>query len=314
MSKRGSWVGAVLHPAFEVFIAIVVLVVMLQFIHGLGEKTQFEKRFLATDLALLMDAIPAMPQPGNLYTIYVPQRHVKFNTSYSFNFTKNAVAVGIEKDTSPFVFHFTPEPGMPVREQDFAYQGAMIVPVIHKLGKEIIVDDANKATVRYLPEILSCDGPRFAGTFDVKPVHAAGPELPAEQALAQVVQGQVGGGVEGSLMVKIGSTPADAVFIKAYVHGENAAPLLAQSQRVGCEIANAVLALWEKQGIEVKGIAVIPINPTHTATKDDDVLEKGKVGVLLELGTLQRKGLFDDLAQQRAAGLAIVDGVQHARS
>lgn len=313
-AKRGSWVGFVMHPTFETLMAITVMVVMLWFIHGLGEKTAFEKRFLATDLALLIDTIPAMPQPGNLWLLYVPQKNVKFDVKYGFTFSQGKVEVVTKKDDgSPGAFSFTPDPGMPVEDATFAYTNAMIVPLFLKQGKRVSIKNLNQRPYSYSREFLTCDGPAFRGALTVSPVHVSGAEAAAEQSIAEKTQGLLGqqSGGAAVLAIKLASAPTDAALIKAYVNAENTPALLAQSQRLGCEIADAVLLQLDKQGIAVAGVAVVPINPDQTASDEDRVLANGKVGVLLEIEAKQQ-GLREDITQQRGLAFAIKDGVDHA--
>jgi hypothetical protein len=314
-SKKGSWVGFALHPAFEVLVAMSVMLALLYFIHSLDEKTSFEKRFLATDLALLIDSIPAMPQQGSLYLIYNPQRSNKFGTNYSYNFSDGYVAVMTkENDRQPGIYFFTQDPSMPVEKKVFMKTNAMIVPGFIKQGNQVLIEDRNKRTITYSPEMLSCNGQASSVKIIASPSHENNPDYAMEKDMAAVVNGQsaYASGIETPLIIRAGNTTPDQIFVKAYVNGENDPVLLSQSQRIGCEIANSVMLYWKNKGVDVLGAAVIPINPDQNAADDDNALAKGKIGVLVELGTIQQKGLFD-ASNVVELGLAIATGVQNAK-
>ncbi|MEM4239670.1 MAG: hypothetical protein QXM31_00925 [Candidatus Woesearchaeota archaeon] len=311
MSKKGAWTGFVLHPAFETFVAVCVLISLMWFIHGLDEQTSFEKRFLATDLALLIDTIPAMPQPGSAHIIYTPPLIPKFRTNYTFRFNKTSVSVlSGPQDRSPGMFYITPDPSVSIQEAELSFRDVLVVPDFYKEGSTIYVYDRNKKPDTYVRNVLACGTAGIAGKPVAQPAHASGPEMQAEQNIASVLKGQIFEGSEVLVVLRIGSTAPDATYIKAYVNGENPPELLRQSQRIACEVSNSLLRHWEGQNIGVIGAAVIPINPEHTASRDDDALSKGKVGILLEFGTLQ---LLDSVDKQEAVALRIAQGVKNAR-
>jgi hypothetical protein len=315
-SKKGAWVGFVLHPVFETLIAIIVLVALMYQINGLDEKASFEKRFISTDLALLLDTIPAMPQHGNLIVFYNPQRNDKFGIKYGFKFEKNAVSVATKaNDLQPGVYYTIPDPAISLQEAEFPYSGNVIYPVITKEGKKIIVDDINKKSWSYSKNVLACGGTRVSGSIIASPAHQTGPEKQAEENIASYLKGATSGsGNEIPVALRIGSSPPDRIMIKAYINGEKDRPQQDESQRLACEMVNALLLYWGQKGVEVAGAAVVPVNPEHTAAKDDDMLVKGKTGVLLDFGTMQVSGLVDFLDAQIGVASELARGVANAQS
>jgi len=321
-SKKASWVGAVLHPAFEVFMAIAVGLALLYFIHSLGDKTDFEKRFIATDLALLLDAIPAMPQPGALYLFYHPQRSDKWDVKYGFNFGKNKVEVTAKKDDSnPGFFFFTPDPRLRIDQAVFPFADSVIAPLFIKQGTRIAIEDINKRKFKYNPNALVCTGARFNQRLDVWPGHEpAEPGGMDEEYIASALQGT--GVVEPAsliidpakpkLVLYLEDVPADDMAIKAFVHGSSDPAVLAASQRVACEIVNSLLDVFYEKDIPVIGAAVVPFDPVHTAGESDDYLTAAKGGVVLRFGSLKRPEFTSPDFQQQAA-LAIKGGIENAK-
>lgn len=303
-SKKGSFVGFILHPVFETVVGILVLIVLMTYISGLASKTGFEKRFLATDIALLMDTIPAMPQQGNLFLLYHPQRAPEFGVSYGFSFFSSRIEVNTGKtDLKPETAYFTPDPTISLKETVIPASDVMAFPEFFKQGNALLIDDVNSSRVQYIPEVLTCSGPKTTKRFSLS---GTTPEAQAVATSAQTILGQ---GTEGTLVVRIRN--ATTTMVKAYVLGYNDLQLLSQSQRIGCEIVNALTTTLEKQGIDVVGAAVIPINPLQTSTTEDDILMQGNIGVLIEIDL---PVIPTDLEQQRKLGFALAQGVSNAQS
>ncbi len=302
-SKKASWVGLVLHPLFETAIALgIVLLYLLWFIHGIGETATYEKRFLSTDIPLLMDSILAMPQKGNLYALYNPQRSTDFSTNYSFSFLKNQVIIMAgPADKKQVTGYYTSKPGIYVQEKQFIAKDAMIVPLFILQGNDLLIDNANKRELTYNRNIMPCSGPRFPGTLSIQ----------GENAAAQLLLGQrwavkSGGSGAFSMQIKQGQE----TVVKAYFNAEQPADQLAQSRRIACEVANAAVRGLDKIGIDVAGSAFIPINPKHTGSTDDDFLQG--LGVLLEIDTPEK--LDNVQTQVTPLALAVGEGVQNAKS
>ncbi len=303
LSKKANWVGFILHPTFETAIALaVVLLYLLWYINGIGQATGFEKKFLATDIPLAIDSILAMPQDGNLYAMYLPQRSSKFQTNYSYIFTKNSVKVTLgDKDARAVTGYYTSDPSISIQEKTFVYKDRMIFPVFIKQGNNILIDNQNAREIDYNRNIIACNGPNTA------PKLAVSGEGEAAQ-IAQRVKGfdwAVDSGGQGSFGIIL--SQGEKTIIKAYVDANQQPDSLAKSERIACEAANSVALALDKAGIDVSGVAVIPINPKQTSRKEDDSL--AGFGVLLELQTPEN--LAD---KQQSIALAIGDGVKNAQS
>ncbi len=299
-SRKASWVGFVLHPTFETAIALaVVLLYLLWFIHGIGERTTFEKNFLATDMPLLIDSILAMPQPGNLYALYNPQRSTEYGTNYSFKFTKNTITVSAGKnDLKPVSGYYTSDPLISVEEKNLEHTDFMIVPLFVKQGNNLMIDNANKRSFAYNRNLMECSGPGFTGKLRIL----------GSSPIEQLVLGQpwaTKSAGDGVLGIKIVSS--QETMIKAYINAEQSTENFAKTKRIACEIANSVLNALEELDVEVKGSAVVPINPVHTGTKDDDLV--GPLGVLLEIESSEK---FESIDSQQKIALAVGAGVRNA--
>ncbi|MEM4253842.1 MAG: hypothetical protein QXR48_00430 [Candidatus Woesearchaeota archaeon] len=309
-SKKGAWIGFVLHPLFETMVAVMILITMLSYIHGVGEKTTFEKRFLATDLALIQDAIPAMPQPGNLFLIYIPQVGENFSINYLYNFSRNSVsALAKIDDPSPGLFYFTPDPGISTEESFLSFSDKKVIPVFVKQGKNLLVRNLNERNYDYYREYLTCSDEKLAGGVSVVSAHASNAE--AEQVIARMASGMLGPKQGNNLLaIKLSNSSPGELIIKAFVNGDNVPEILGQSQRLGCEVVNALITEFGRMGFEVTGAAVIPVNPDQTSA-DDSVISKGTAGVLLEISASDQS-LFVDPSHQMMIATAIMRGVSNA--
>jgi hypothetical protein len=306
-SKRAATEEFVLGQVFIVFIAVTVMIALLWHVHNVGEKPVFEKRYVKADLPLFLDSIAAVPQTeSNLFAVYFPKHSPDSLTNFGIKIQANGVVeVSTEKDDrQPGIGYFTPDPSLAMEDRVFPYTGEPVNLIFLKQGSRLYVDNVFDNR-QYIREMRSCTGPRFSGSLKA----AALPGSPAVQALAQAVQGATAARQGASGIISVTTGNSEDVLIKAYVNGENPFALLMQSQRVGCVLANSVLEYWEKQGVDVKGVAVVPINPLHTASIADDSLAKGAVGVLLEIGTSRRPELFAD---QPGLVRALVEGVRDA--
>jgi len=88
MEKESIW------WLIDIIILLMVLSFIFSYIGEVGEQTSFQKRFLANDLALMVDTLYA--SPGNIYINY-PQNTLWFGVS----FTTNQVEVFEKEKDSP---------------------------------------------------------------------------------------------------------------------------------------------------------------------------------------------------------------------
>ncbi len=309
MNKRASFVGFVLSPMFATIIALaVVLVYLLWFVGGVGESTTFEKRFLSTDLALLLDTLPAMPQPGNLLVFYNPQRSTKFKTDYTFRFSKNTVEVTAgDGDTRPGIAYYTSDPAMRVDETTLAHTTGMIVPAFVKQGRTIAITDLNKRDYDYHRALLACTDDDYRRPLTAVASHSSGAAAPIEQFIAQAFSGMQAGAAQSTISIRIADTPSEKTVIKAFVSSTDTPA----TRRLACELANQIIKTLAKNDLEIAGAAVVPVNPAHTAT-DADTLLAQPGNVLLEIHVAPEQLAAQD--RQRAIAAALHDGVKHAQT
>jgi hypothetical protein len=309
MNKRGGFVGFVLSPMFVTLIALgIVLVYMLWFVGGVGKSTTFEKNFLATDLALLIDTIPAMPQPGNLLVFYNPQRSEKFKTTYGFRFLKNkAEVITADGDTRPGIAYYTSDPAMDAEERTFTHSDIMIVPVFVKHESGIAISDLNKRDYDYHRALLTCGTEDYRRPLAAVASHASGAAAPIEQFIAQAFSGMQAGTPQSTIAVRIADAPAAKPVVKALV----ASTETPATRRLACELANQLVKTLAKNDIEASGAAVVSVNPAHTATDADTFLAQPG-NVLIELHITPEQLSTQD--RQRAVATALHEGVKHAQT
>ena len=103
-SRKGSTEDLVLPPLFVIGIALgIVLLVLLHAIYSIGSSDEFEKRFVATDLALLIDSLYAV-RPDVTLTIQYPPVH------YQGIISANTVTVFSKNKDDGKAFFFTEDP------------------------------------------------------------------------------------------------------------------------------------------------------------------------------------------------------------
>ena len=316
-SKKNGIFDLAIMPTFATILAVVVVMsALLWYAHNIENQTAFQKRFLATDLALLMDTVYAMPQPGNLFVIYTPQHSPEFNTNFSYkfgsegaNYGSNKVEVS-EKDNDPKkgTAFFTPRKGFVAEEADLKFKKTFIVPMIIKQNMRIAINDINKRDFYYDRNTLTCPSTKFTKKFEVNAsVGGIDENLAKMLAASNVVEMQqvAPGPSVSTLRLVAGNEPV----VKAYINGNARPQTIIERQRVACEIINSVLQYFDSKNILIEETAVVPINPAHTAAKDDDNLAMNDV--LLRLGPMAS---FADLDFQRGLANAMKEGITNAKS
>lgn len=304
---------------FATILAVFALAMMLMYIRNLGSRPSYEMDFMSRDLALFLDAVPAVPQQNaNFYAIYIQPNG--FLNNYSFHFYQNKVEVSKKEAKTAF---FTPMPGLAVSEKDMPYDTERIVVRIFKHGSKVLFDDGRKPSITYNPNLLSCAGAPYTKKFNVIAVHDP------TQGQAGAVENNIRSALEGMGLVNppgistdpsvprltllLDDAPKDNIVVKAYVNGNSKPDELEQETRAACELVNSVLKVLSSKNIEVSGAAVVPVDPAQTASSADDSLVADRGDILLEFGTTQLSEFIIPEFQIDFAK-ALQEGLAHAKS
>ncbi len=158
-SKRGTIVGFMATPLFHIIFAVFVFVGLMFFIGGIKEKIIHEKRFLATDLALLADTVLSVKD--NLDLIYYPARKTDkyhFDGNVSFSFKSNKVEVFTERPDDPHrgIYLFAPRKDMQFSEKAFKFDKSLIIPRFSKIGNAISIVNAGEEKKAFNVHKLTC--------------------------------------------------------------------------------------------------------------------------------------------------------------
>jgi len=95
--KRGLFLGKkafshdLFFDIFELFLVVVIVLALANFIADVADQTLFEKNYLARDVSILIDAIYAAP--GDVAYLYDEK-----TTAYQFNIAKSKVTVNKDKE------------------------------------------------------------------------------------------------------------------------------------------------------------------------------------------------------------------------
>ena len=304
-SKKGAtFLGLTIPPIFgTLLVTAIVMVALLWFVNGLDDQTIFQKRFLATDLSLVIDTIYTMPQLGSLFVIYHPQRSLEFGRAFSYDFDKNKVTVSEKQgDQRAGTAFFTPKPGQSVEKSILNYEETFIVPIITKQDDIISISDVNKKKFSYSRSELTCTGPGIkkkyfpTGTGEVS------------SKIAKVISGADVAATDSSAP-KLVITQTEAPVVKVYFNGNSNPSSIVESKRAGCEIVNRVRELLYNNDIVVKESGVVPVNPAQTSLGSDDSLKAGDL--FLVIG---QQSQFNNIEFQRKLANAVKEGLVHARS
>lgn len=174
-SKRGNIIDFIMSPLFATIFASIVLVSLMLMIRGIKDDVIYEKRFLATDLALFADSVLSVRD--NVDIIFYPERRDNdgkgFDGNISFGFKKNAVEVlDSSDDQNKGLAYFAPRKNIVMPETEFKFdKKVLVVPRISKTGNSIVLQDANKDPVPVNIHKIACSGKVSFSKLVVDPGH-----------------------------------------------------------------------------------------------------------------------------------------------
>lgn len=144
-SKKGDLVSIMMNPVFETVLALgVVGLLLFGIISTMKDRADFDRQFLSTDVALIIDTLYTMPEM--VYLEY--NKDVK---NFSFKFDKNAVNV-YEKDKQHLIAYFIED-----KKTRLLYKTLDVVPVniaFFKQGNALKID--YKDNINFNEQIVVC--------------------------------------------------------------------------------------------------------------------------------------------------------------
>lgn len=155
MNKRASFVDMVFSPLFETILALgVVLTYLLWFISSFANDVNFEKGFMATDIALSVDLM--MLFPGNIDILYSP--HIfNYNSFFSFDFLKNKVEVFQgNNDKNKGIYYFSLKKDIDFEEKELVFNSTDVTIRLSKVGNDFFVSDLDKELINFNPHKIDC--------------------------------------------------------------------------------------------------------------------------------------------------------------
>lgn len=106
-SKKGDLVSIMMNPVFETVLVLgVVGLILFSIIATMKDRADFDRQFLSTDVALIIDTLYTMPE-----TVYL--EYSKDVKNFSFKFDKNTVDV-YEEDKQPLIAYFIDDKNAPL--------------------------------------------------------------------------------------------------------------------------------------------------------------------------------------------------------
>lgn len=345
-SKRGEAVDILMHPAFVIFVAVLVLLYLLWFINGLGSDYTFEKKFLATDLALTVDSLLA--SKDNVILYYLPQSQ-DFTPRFTYSFEKNKITIfednKLEKNAG--VYFFTSDPSVSIEESSLNFKEPFVLPRLAKIGNNLFIDDAHEKKYVLNPYLLSCPSKKITlATITLDPGHGYDAESRKgstgvinkdlkEYVLTREIAGmarsldtkkiftELTRDADFSLSVEnrksriknavvsihVGSYVSNENFVKAYINYNS--DRKDESLRLACELVNAVSSELIRNNFKITGIAVVPVIPEKKSDEQFEILIDDMPAVLLEIGNINVPETFD-LKNKRVISAGIVKGVVNA--
>jgi hypothetical protein len=343
-SKRGQAMDILAHPAFVIFVAVLVLFYLLWFVHGLGSDMSFEKKFLATDMALTVDSLLA--SRDNVILYYLPQSG-DYMPEFNYLFDKNVVTVfeSSKDEGTAGSYYFTSDPSVRFGWAALKPGVSSVLPRFYRLGNSFAVDDAHAAARKKINmHALSCPEQGYDyGSIAFDPAHGFDAKLNAgdrgfsagllnefelTREIGNFVKvldiGKLFGVftrdsdvvlsvddrkrmvVDSVVSLHIGSVKSGDVFVKAYVN--YGSKRISESLKLACELANAVSSALVDANVKVFGVAVIPVIPANEGGQFG-ILVEDRPAVLLEVGNVN---MFSQDAKKAIAS-GIIEGVRNAR-
>jgi N-acetylmuramoyl-L-alanine amidase len=346
-SKKGAVVDIIMHPTFVTFVAVLVLFYLLWFIYGLGSDFTFEKKFLATDMALTFDSLFAAKDNVVLY--YLPQR-TDFVPRFNYSFEKNKITVfsSSRAESGAGVYYFISDPEIDFEPTTLVFSPPFVLPRFSLLGNTFKIDDAHAADKKPINlHLLSCQGQRydygsilldpahgidankgseglvagglkehiltreigvFARTFDITEPKLVS-DLTRDADFALSVDDRKSMIKDSVISINIGSAPALDNFVKAYIYYN---PKKQESLKLACELVNAVSSALTNNGITITGTSIVPVIPEHESDEQLQILVEDKPGVVLEIGNINVPDTFS-IENKKVIAAGILEGIKNAQ-
>lgn len=334
-----------MHPAFIIFVAVLVLFYLLWFIHSMGSSLSFEKRFMAADMALTVDSLLAAKDNVVLY--YVPQNE-KFVPKFNYDFDSNVVTVfeGAKDEAEAGVYYFTSDPSIKFDRTLVKFRPPFVLPRFSRRGSTLSVDDGNLPDKKIINiYALSCPKQRFGyGSITFDPAHGVDAKLKkgdsgftagklSEFELTREISSMVKvldtgkhigvftrdadidlsiddrkkAVVDSVISLHVGSVKSSDVFVKAYVN--YGSKKMNESLKLACELVNAVSSSLLESKVKVSGVAVIPVIPSNEPEQFGILLDD-RPAVMLEVGNINTAMFSSD--NKKAVASGIIEGVKNA--
>jgi hypothetical protein len=316
MNKRGaSPVVNILYKLAEVIIPMFFLVSSLLYLRSVGNSELFEQQFFATEVSLALDTVLAVPR--NIMLVVNPwERQV---SGFYLEIKKGEVLVWLNnsrKVRSLFAEDFS-------KDFDVKIKGVSVAPVISKVGSKVLVRELRSEDKENL-FAFECPRDKVElGKIIVDPGHGRIERAFDRQKEWIGDSGVVGKfGSESELVFGIASSllgrlqalglgqglTRKAAFMdlslddrKAIIaSGDNVISVHANiddenfndvrvfysvdSQRLGCEVANALGEWYVSHGFDISGVGLIPVN-SFFLDESFEVLGVRK-GILVEVGNV----------------------------
>jgi len=341
-SKRGEALDILMHPGFVMFIAVLVLIYLLWFVQGIGSDMTYEKKFLATDLALTIDSLLA--SRDNVVLYYLPQAEDFVNVTYSFEKNKVSVFESSVSEKNAGIYYFTSDPDVFFVNSLLKIKSSEVFPRFSKIGRVLNIADAKKEGVVNIYSLVCPKEKYNLGNIVFDPAHGFDAKLDQgdkgfssgsvyEYVLTREissilhvldtgtinsftrdsdidlpVDARINGIQDSVISLHIGSVSGSDIFVKAYINYDSY--VRDASQKLACELVNRVSSALINAGVKVSGVAVIPVIPSHESDLQFKILVENKPAVLLEVGNINMPMFSQDSKKAVASG--IIEGVRNA--
>jgi len=343
ISKKGEALDILMHPGFVMFVAVLVLLYLLWFVHGIGSDMTYEKKFLATDLALTIDSLLA--SRDNVVLYYLPQAEDFVNVTYSFEKNKVSVFESSPSEKNAGIYYFTSDPDVFFVNSLLKIKSSEVFPRFSKIGSVLNIADAKKEGAVNIYSLVCPKKTYNLGNIVFDPAHGFDAKLDQgdkgfssgsvyEYVLTREISsilrmldtvGLISGFTRDSdidlpvdvrineiqdsvVSLHIGSVSGSDIFVKAYINYDSS--VRDASQKLACELVNHVSSALINAGVKVSGVAVIPVVLSHESDSQFKILVENKPAVLLEVGNINMPMFSQDSKKAVASG--IIEGVRNA--
>lgn len=335
-----------MHPAFVICVAVFVLLYLVWFVYGLGTTYTFEKKFLATDIALTIDSLLAAR--NNVVLYYLPQR-ADFVPRFNYSFQRNEVVIfeGSMSEKNAGRYFFTSDPSVSMEDVSLKFSEPFVLPRFALLGNDLLIDDAHNPKYSFNLYLLPRPSAKIdAAEITLDPGHGYSSDLRhgsigfTNKDLKEYILTREIAGMTKSLDTKkilgeltrdadfalsiedrksrirnavisihAGSYSSNDNFVRAYINYDS--DKREESLRLACELVNSVSSALIKNNVKLTGISVVPVIPGQKSDEQFGILVKDRPAVILEVGNINVAGLFES-KNKKAIASGILEGVGNA--